>query len=244
MSGWLLLRGLAREQGHWERFPKLLMDRTKEPVVLLDLPGVGLARDRDAPRTIKDTVFDLRRRWLELPERPDRILGLSMGGMVALDWASRFDQDWKTVLAVNASAQEAGLPTRRLRLRGLARLARASLAKDPVERELAVLRVTSHRRAGDRALAARWAGVARERPLRPDVVMAQLMASARFRCPQRRPTSVTVVAGLRDQLVHPKCSRQLAETLSAPLEEHPDAGHDLPLDQPEWMADRAAECMG
>lgn len=44
----------------------------------------------------------------------------------------------------------------------------------------------------------------------------------------------------RDRLVNPACSRRLAEATGAVLEQHPQAGHDLPLDDPTWTVDAIA----
>jgi pimeloyl-ACP methyl ester carboxylesterase len=238
VAGWLLLRGLAREQRHWDRFPELLHLHSGQPIHCLDLPGVGAARHQPAPSTIKGIVFDLRRRWLALDPPPDRVLALSLGGMAALDWAARFPHDWRQVVVVNTSSRDTGLPTQRMRPRGCSRLFGALMADDPVERELAVLRVTSRKHRSDRALAARWAQVARERPLRPAVAASQLWAAASFAAPPGLSVPTLVVAGGRDALVHPTCSRRLADRIRRPLAVHPEAGHDLPLDEPEWLVER------
>jgi hypothetical protein len=41
--------------------------------------------------------------------------------------------------------------------------------------------------------------------------------------------------GAGDRLAHPTCSGRLAEALAAPLVVHPTAGHELPLDDPDWL---------
>ena len=42
----------------------------------------------------------------------------------------------------------------------------------------------------------------------------------------------------RDQLVDPACSAQLAAAWKADLEVHPEAGHDLPLDDGPWVVNQ------
>jgi hypothetical protein len=41
-------------------------------------------------------------------------------------------------------------------------------------------------------------------------------------------------------LVHPAISERIARKLRLPLAEHPDGGHDLPVDDPHWVADQLA----
>ena len=38
-----------------------------------------------------------------------------------------------------------------------------------------------------------------------------------------------------DRLVSPRCSQRLAAAWKVPLALHPSAGHDLPLDDPDWL---------
>ena len=40
---------------------------------------------------------------------------------------------------------------------------------------------------------------------------------------------------IADALVNPACSRQLAQRWGSHWQEHPNAGHDLPLDAPDWV---------
>lgn len=44
-----------------------------------------------------------------------------------------------------------------------------------------------------------------------------------------------------DQLVSSQCSRAIASVWQRPLVLHPFAGHDLPLDDPQWAADQVAQ---
>jgi pimeloyl-ACP methyl ester carboxylesterase len=47
---------------------------------------------------------------------------------------------------------------------------------------------------------------------------------------------VLVLASAMDALVDPLCSRHLAAEWKTSLAVHPDAGHDLPLDDAAWVA--------
>ncbi len=199
----------------------------------LDLPGFGTERHRRSPGALKPIVFDLRRRWLALDPRPERVLGLSMGGMAALEWASRFPDDFAQVVAINASSADSRL-RRRFRLRAAVRLARGATRMDPVGRELDVLRATSVLHRGNVELARRWSVFP---PPRPEDVLAQIWAASGFRTPRDLRTPTLFVAGGRDRLVDPSCSERMARRLQAPLHIHPDAGHDLPLDAPEWLVE-------
>ena len=69
----------------------------------------------------------------------------------------------------------------------------------------------------------------------------QLLAAACFRAPDRCPVAALVLSSAGDRLVSPRCSRAIAEHWRLPHRVHPDAGHDLPLDAPDWVAAAIAE---
>ena len=62
------------------------------------------------------------------------------------------------------------------------------------------------------------------------------MAASRYRLSRELPpVPVLVLGSAKDRLVDPNCSIQLARQANLPLKMHPDAGHDLPLDDPQWV---------
>jgi pimeloyl-ACP methyl ester carboxylesterase len=104
-----------------------------------------------------------------------------------------------------------------------------------LRREQAILRLTSNLPASA-AVAAAWAGYAESAPVARGNVLVQLAAAARYRAGTRAPAVPTLLlASRRDRLVSVECSRRMAHAWGVPLREHPDAGHDLPLDDPAWV---------
>jgi pimeloyl-ACP methyl ester carboxylesterase len=106
-TNWLLLRGLMREQRHWEGFPARLQQYFPDDGVLLaDLPGFGREVQQQSPSRIADITDELRMRWqAERAKGPLRLLTLSLGGMVAIDWASRYPDELSAVVLINSSWQ-------------------------------------------------------------------------------------------------------------------------------------------
>jgi pimeloyl-ACP methyl ester carboxylesterase len=67
-------------------------------------------------------------------------------------------------------------------------------------------------------------------------MLRQLAAAAFFSPPPGPPSVPTLLlASAWDRLVSPICSQQLAVRWSLPIRLHPNAGHDLPLDDPDWV---------
>ena len=107
---WLLLRGLSREKRHWRSFPEQLAAASAgERVLCLDLPGFGTEHARLSPWSMARITDDVRARFL-VERGGDRwsVLGISLGGMVALDWCARHGGDFERCVTVNTSARPSG----------------------------------------------------------------------------------------------------------------------------------------
>lgn len=244
MSGpqtWVLLRGLARESGHWGDFPGRLADALGpgHRVLAPDLPGLGERHALASPASVTGMAQACRAILADrLREGPVRVVALSLGGMVALEWARIAPHELGGCALVNTSLRRVSPPWARLRpvhwLR-LAWLLRPGL--DPQRRESAVLQMTSAmpQRHGD--VLARWTALALRHPVSAANVCRQLWAAASFKGPAQAPqVPLLVICSAADRLVSPACSHALARHWHVPLRQHPWAGHDLPLDDPDWLA--------
>jgi pimeloyl-ACP methyl ester carboxylesterase len=240
-GSWLMLRGLARERRHFGSFPDTF-ERTLPGarIMTMDLPGFGMESARESPATISAIVDDLRARFLaaRTGDGPWSILALSLGGMVALNWAERFPDEWKNVVVVNTSAGDLSKPWERFSHKVWPRMPGLVLG-EAVARERTILEVTSNSTSVDKdALAQQWAAWYLERAPRRRAFVRQLLAATRSRAPRRIQARLLVLTAKTDRLVSWRCSERIAQRLEAPLEIHDGAGHDLTLDAPEWVAGR------
>jgi hypothetical protein len=67
-------------------------------------------------------------------------------------------------------------------------------------------------------------------------LLRQILAASTFRL--RKPIAqekVLLLASTQDKMVSSRCSRDLARTHKFQLIMHPTAGHDLPVDDPDWV---------
>ena len=246
MSTWILLRGLAREARHWGDFPACLASRLGGArIIAIDLPGNG-ARHAQASPLRMAALTDAARRELAAQgiAAPYHLLALSLGAMVAVDWATRRPDEVAGAVLINTSLRGLNPLHHRLRPANYARLLRLVVATDDVERERTILALTSRQPGGTPAadaLVERWCAIRRASPVSAHNAVRQLVCAARFRAPEERPrVPVLLLSSRGDALVDPRCSLRLAALWQVPHAIHPGAGHDLPLDDGEWVADAIA----
>ncbi len=242
----LLLRGLHREARHWGEFPTLLKTISGHQVFTLDLPGYGAHVQFSAPPTISQNTDFLRQKWLDLCQSapsnaPWGVVAISLGGMVALDWTERYPNDFKLRVLINSSVGGWSPLWHRLRPQALIYLLANALSWTDAQRERVGLRMTSnlplHGRR--RALARNLEILNASAPKRANAVR-QLLAAIKYQAPPHKshdyPGKTLVLRSEHDRMVHPHASRVIADRTQATLISHFTAGHDLPLDDPEWTA--------
>lgn len=239
---WLLLRGLAREQRHWGRFVGVLrQSRPNDTVHCLDLAGTGTEVSRKSPSTIAGITEDVRARLLELKRShpgPWSLLGVSLGGMVSMQWVASHPEDFERVVLINTSASNLSVPWRRMRLAVLPKVLRSLLGGDELTRQKRILSITARMVPDPTPIAAEWAEIQRTAPVARTNVLRQLWAAARYKAPERLAIPTLILAGAEDPLCDPDCPKRLSQRFGAPLDTHPRAGHDLAVDDPEWLSDR------
>lgn len=241
MSTWLLLRGLTRESRHWGDFPEVFQAACPEAeVICLDLPGNGVLHRQDSPADVLAMAEHCRG---QLRQRgivgPVHLLAMSLGAMVAVAWAAAHPEEIAGAVLINTSLRPFNPFYRRLRPRSYGCLLRFLWPGDSAAvAEARILSLTSKRVAAPELVAA-WAAYRREQPVALANALRQLLAAVRYRAPVAAPAiPLLVLASRGDQLVDPACSRRLARLWQTAFAEHPDAGHDIPLDDGPWVAEQ------
>ncbi|MDM0021032.1 alpha/beta fold hydrolase [Variovorax saccharolyticus] len=244
METWVLLRGLTRESAHWGRFPEQLRGRLPGARVLaIDIPGNGRLWQVQSPDRIEATTESCRQQLRALGiEPPYRLLAMSLGAMIAVDWADRHPGELDGCVLINTSLRGFSPWYRRLRPASYGTLLSLLLSADPARREQQILQLTSsHPPAAMTEAIDAWTAIRKTRPVSGANALRQLLAAMRYRAPARAPAvPLLVLVSRRDALVDARCSLRLAHEWKASLGEHPSAGHDLPLDDGCWVAEQVA----
>jgi len=236
---WVLLRGLARESAHWGDFIPLLQAAfPTATITTLDLPGTGYWYQETSPATIAEIVEIVRQQALKqgVLEQPITLLALSLGGMVAWEWMQRYPQDIAAACLINTSFADLNPAYQRMRWQSLGKIANIARLNDNVQRELAIVQLISNRRDHDQAIAQAWAALDELRPISAGTRLRQIIAAARYRPGDIKPQApVLLLNSQTDRLVAAACSEAIQQKWHLPLHRHPWAGHDLPLDDGEWV---------
>ncbi|MHB1114686.1 MAG: alpha/beta fold hydrolase, partial [Acidovorax defluvii] len=147
MDTWILLRGLTREAAHWGAFAgdfQTALPQAK--VVALDLPGNGQLHALPSPLTVQGMVAACRAELARqgvLP--PFHLFAMSLGAMVATEWARTAPEEISGCVLVNTSFRPFSPFFHRLRPRNYAALLGLALrppSADAIERT--VWRLTSN----------------------------------------------------------------------------------------------------
>ena len=239
---WILLRGLTRETAHWGSFP---IDFQKTlpavQVISLDLPGNGRLYREASPLSVGAMVAfcrsELARREVEPPYR---LLAMSLGAMVATEWAYRFPEEIAGCVLVNTSFQAFSPFYRRLRPGNYLALAKlALLSREAGAEEREILRLTSNDAGRREEIIASWVDARRLRPVKPANALRQLLAAVRYRARAAPPAApLLILSSMHDGLVHVECSLAIASRWNCALAAHPSAGHDIALDDPAWVVEQ------
>ena len=235
---WVFLRGIIRQHRHWEDFPARFQKAFPDAQLLLpDFPGNGDLHDHESCSSIADMVTSLR---TDLHGRglqgPVCLLAVSLGAMVGIEWMRQHPEDIERAVLINTSMPGLSRVTERLRREAWTDILKTLMFISHEERERIFVELTSNLYPEKERLVERWAGYARAQPTTRMNALRQLFAATTWRPPESRPHEhVLLLQSLGDHVSDPVCTTRIADCWRWPLVSHPTAGHDLTLDDPDWV---------
>tara|TARA_R110002126_G_scaffold1441_4_gene8304 strand:+ start:4904 stop:5671 length:768 start_codon:yes stop_codon:yes gene_type:complete len=238
----LLLRGLTREQRHWGQFSPMLAEKLANPVLCFDFAGTGELYQQRSPATISALRQSVRSQLLCHTAFNGKVhlVALSLGGMLAAEWALAYPAEVASLTLINSSARPLAPFYQRLRWQNYPTLARF-LWLSASAREQHILQLTTAQAFQNPQLVCQWQCWQQQRPVSAANALRQLLAASRFRLSARPDCQTLIISSQGDRLVSPQCSVALANYLKAIHHQHSWAGHDIALDDPGWLAAQIAE---
>ncbi|CAA0102860.1 2-succinyl-6-hydroxy-2,4-cyclohexadiene-1-carboxylate synthase [Zhongshania aliphaticivorans] len=237
ITDWIFLRGLSREKAHWGNFIARCESELGWRCHAIDLPGFGSEHHRPSPLSIAEIRQDIQQRLPSAITEPFGIVALSLGGMVALDWLANSNGDIAAAILISTSSADCGL-LNRLKPSAVPSTLNALLSTSIQSQERAILNMVSNNKAQHTELLQQWCHIRERRPATKTNVIRQLIAASRFKSPPTDKLNKVqgyFISSRADRMVSHQCSEYLATKYHYPLTLHNSAGHDLPIDDADWL---------
>lgn len=236
---WLIVRGLGREAEHSREFiDKLQKADPSSEVKGIDLPGAGEFYKLSSPMSI-EAIAEFVYMNLKKDKADERyFISVSLGAMVVTALLKAYPDIASGAMLANASFANLSPFYHRLQMEAFMHLYRAAMAVSPQERERAILDMVSNRPDRYEYIEA-WTKIASQRPVSAMNFVKQLFAAATYNLDANKPsTPMFAAVSAHDRMVLPECSKKLSEYWKIPLEIHPTAGHELWLDDADWVIEK------
>jgi len=240
MAEIISIRGLFRGKFHWGAFPDLLGDTLSGfTVSCYDVPGNGALSQEVSPNTIEGMVESLRAQRAN--NEPAHLVCISMGGMIGIKWAELYPNEVESLVCINTSAKGFSPIHHRLRPSNYLKII-AAIFKDHKGRESTIYNMVSNKPYNE-TVVAEWALLNDKYPNKKENFFRQLFAAMKFKA-VRPQCPLLFLASSNDRMVNSLSSKALAECWQAPLVWNDIDGHDIPLDNPQWVCSQLLSFYG
>lgn len=242
---WILLRGLVREQRHWGRFPDVLQAcLPDDEIILFDFAGNGQRNKEKSATTVDDMVNDIRSSVTHSHDQPVYIIALSMGAMVAIEWLNQHPEECARAVLISTSLHGLNPFYQRIIPTNYPTIIKSLIIPEDIrQKERRILTMVSNIITNDpiksNDIVNHWVDYAQQSPVSAINGIRQLIAAMRFRVPDQQPeVPMLILRSMADHMVSPECSATLSKYWNLPIETHDSAGHDIPLDDAEWVCEK------
>ncbi len=227
----VLIRGLGRVIEHWHGFEEKVA--AGHPAIVFDNKGMGRSTESlDLSATISDFAEHLIEVLDHWKADKAHLVGISLGGMIAIETAKLFPKRVSSFCAINSSANfRAGM---RLSLSGIYVFTKHGVTRGNSDEALFDAMVASNSPEEKRQYLKEWSLISDKYGLNGYSTFCQLKAALFFGASkswERIEAPGLIVVGGKDRLVPPGNSNYLARKLpNAELLRIPYAGHELLMD--------------
>jgi pimeloyl-ACP methyl ester carboxylesterase len=241
---WVLLRGLIRGSFHWHTFPdKLAKAFPHDKVHLIDLPGNGRRNTEPSPLTIQEFTEDLR--FLTRKLENIHLVAISLGGMIAMDWLVHHPHEVEHAFIMNTSLGDTGPFYKRLNYQNYPRILKSFFEDEAVIEKLILDLTCNDLRVHEQVLS-HHIEMAKKYPVSRANFLRQVAAAGKTQFNSRLSEfkNLHLLVSQNDRLVHSDNSFVLASKLGISPVIHPWAGHDLTMDDPDFVVTHCLKKLG
>ncbi len=231
----VMLRGLARGKHHWGTFvSKVERAFPDKKVVAIDLAGNGDRFQETSPLTIHDAVEDIREQLLSKGVQPPYdVISLSLGGMITLQW---LHENLEIDHAIIMNPSHAILPFyQRMRPWAILTIITSVLLLPIHLRERLIFGLNANRDP-DQEIIQQWINLEKKQPVSIKNLINQIKTARTFTTSLKiNNNRVLLLTSEGDKLVNINCSKTIANRFNINIHIHQTAGHEISLDDPNWV---------
>ncbi len=226
----VLIRGLFREKRHWGVFLDILQKTfPNKKIICLDIPGSGERHLECSPSSIDLIVEDLRK---DIKESKIDIISISMGGMIGSKWANMYPKEINSLICINTSAKNFSNFFERLMPKNYIKVIKALFFIE--NREKILYSIVSNKDFDSNTIL-KWNQYAKEYPIKKFNFFKQLFAGVKFKIEEKVMCKLLFISSMNDKLVPHNATKAIAEAWKSNLIVNKNDGHDIPLDNPNWL---------
>lgn len=231
------IRGLTRESEHSETLFKFISDNCKFcNIVSFDIPGNGKFRNQESFTNLKQNTDFLRSFWSKNPKNRSIVLGVSLGGMIVLDWLKRYSSDFDYFFVANSSLGETCSLFERIQPENYYKLLKVALPLSPKDKEEEIMNFTLNIANHKEQILNKWVTIREKRPVKIQNVLRQLWAAFNYELEGSvESEKLKILVSKNDKLVNWNCSKKIAHRFNSKIYMHENAGHDITTDDPLWV---------
>lgn len=239
----ILLRGLVRESRHWGNFPKQLESAIADSTILTpEIQGVGRYINTSSPDNLIDMIEFMREQIKEHLGKDSIIMAMSLGGMIAKQWTEKYPDDFSKMILINTSYKGINPLLHRLKPSAIFQFLNIFITPHMGMREKKILDLVSNVPKKRDSILPEWIEIQKDAPVARESFINQIKAALKFQPSSQKPSLETLlIASKKDRLCDYNCTVKLSQLWNVPLKLHQSAGHDIPLDAPEWLIEKTKE---
>lgn len=233
---WVFIRGLGRHALHWDPFAREFQKTfPQDEIEFLELRGNGTLAHSPSCLSIPDNVRDLRSRSDLLKKNGSvYLMTMSLGSMIGVEWAHLFPQEISGLVTINTSDRGTSSFFERMKPHNYLRVFNV-IGKAPTNEDIerTILKMTTQDPNHHEELVQKFSKIPATTRMN---YVRQLIAAGTYEFPDHKPkTEILMLCSEGDQLVSSECTKRIAQMWTLKPHVHPSAGHDLPLEAPEWI---------
>jgi pimeloyl-ACP methyl ester carboxylesterase len=235
---WIFLRGLSRGNFHWAKFPEVFKHIcTDAEIEFLEIPGNGFSSNERSPIAPEKIVQLLKSRSSFCKEgMPFNLCGISLGGMIALKWCELYPENISSVSIINSSLRQCSKLSERLVPQNYSKILQALFMNDAYEQEKRILEITSNKFTETSINLDMFGRLSSLHRVSKINFARQLLLASKIHINHLNNIPLKVISSENDRLVDSSCSKAIAELFQGQQFTHQTAGHDIALDEPEWLS--------